>query len=370
MTPKIPVNDLSRAIAADRAEIDQAFAGTLDSGWLVHGENHTAFEREFAEYLATTDVIGVGNGTDALTIALRAVGVGAGDRVCTVANAGFYTSTACLQIGAVPLYVDVDPSNLNISAAALEAALAEEPSAVVVTHLYGQLAPVEDIVARCKDLGVPVIEDCAQAAGARTAGGRAAGTVGAIAAYSFYPTKNLAALGDGGAIATGDRDIADRCRELRQYGWTARYTVERVGMNSRLDELQAAALRVRLPKLDARNARRREICSAYAEALASSMAITPVLNTDTDHVGHLAVMRTAERDRLRDHLASAGVGSDIHYPIADDQQPIWEKSGHAMIAENLQETHAATREILTVPCFPELSDDEIARVAAALASFR
>jgi aminotransferase EvaB len=290
--------------------------------------------------------------------------------VSFVANAGFYTSTACLQIGAIPLYVDVDPSNLNISTAAVGVALAEEPSAVVVTHLYGQLAPIEEIVALCQHSGVPVVEDCAQAAGGRTAGGRAAGTVGAISAFSFYPTKNLAAIGDGGAIATRDRDIADRCRELRQYGWTARYTVERVGMNSRLDELQAAALRVRLPKLDARNARRHAICSAYAESVAGSAAITTVLDPDANHVGHLAVVRTAERDRLREHLASAGVGSDIHYPIADDQQPIWETFDHAMIAGSLPATHTATHEVLTVPCFPELSDHEVDRVAAALASFR
>jgi aminotransferase EvaB len=369
MNIRVPVNDLSRGIAADREAIDAALSGVLDSGWFVHGSNHAAFEVEMANYLETTAVVGVANGTDALTVALRAVGVEAGDHVCMVANAGFYAASACLQIGAIPVYVDVDSTTLLMAVDALNVALERNPSAVIATHLYGGMAEVERISEICARQGIPVIEDCAQAVGARSLSGRAAGTIGTVGTFSFYPTKNLSALGDGGAIATADECLAQRCRELRQYGWTTRYAVERVGMNSRLDELQAAVLRTRLPRLDGRNERRRSICREYASAVADHPSIDAVFRNSPEHVGHLAVMRTSERDRLRAHLAEAGIDTDIHYPIPDDQQLIWRETGLPMIAGPLPNTHTATAEILTVPCFPEILDIEVERVANALSSF-
>ncbi len=366
---QVPVNDLARGIADDRADIDRALSSVLDGGWLIHGAQHVAFEAEFAAFLGSQHVIGVGNGTDALTIALRAVGVSPGDRVCTVANAGFYTSSACLQLGAIPVYVDVDAARLGMDPTRLSAALRHEPSAVVVTHLYGGMADVEAIAELCLEHGIPLIEDCAQATGARTTSGRAAGTIGALGTFSFYPTKNLAALGDGGAISTADDVLAERCRELRQYGWRTRYAVGRAGFNSRLDELQAAVLRGRLAALDARNERRRQVCREYNSAITGHPEIRPATWDGSDHVGHLAVIRWQNRERLQAHLEAAGLGTAVHYPIADDAQPIWEATDLTMVRDDLAETRRATHEVLSLPCFPELEVDEIQFVAETLAAF-
>jgi dTDP-4-amino-4,6-dideoxygalactose transaminase len=260
------------------------------------------------------------------------------------------------------LFADVDPSTLNLSASTVEAALATDTRAVVVTHLYGLLADVEGIVALCQDRGIAVVEDCAQAAGARY-GERRAGAFGTAAAFSFYPTKNLAALGDGGAVTTNSDVVAERVRRLRQYGWDTKYHVSTDGgRNSRLDELQAAVLRIRLGRLDEWNARRREIVARYTAALACSVGRI-VAGLGEGYVGHLAVALVEDRQRVRATLEAAGVGTDVHYPIADHQQPAWREE----YAETLLPvTEHVVKHVLTLPCFPELREDEVNRVCEAL----
>ncbi len=370
VTPRIPINDLSRTLLRDRDEIEAAVAAVLTSGWLVHGQQHRLFEEEFAAYCGSGHCIGVANGTDALTIALRAVGVQSGDRVCTVANAGFYASTACLSIGATPLYVDVDAATLNMSPLALARALEQGPSAVVATHLYGGMVKIEEIANLCAAAGVPLVEDCAQATGACLASGRKAGTFGTAAAFSFYPTKNLGAIGDGGAIVTDLPTIAERCQDLRQYGWKARYVVHGAGVNSRLDEIQAAVLRIRLRDLDRRNSRRQTVLHTYQQALGEASAAGRLVYWhDSTHVAYLAVLRTQHRDALQAHLDRLGISTDVHYPIPDDQQPLWGDVVGYVAADDLAVTHTTTTEILSIPSFPELRDDEVDRIADALVGF-
>jgi dTDP-4-amino-4,6-dideoxygalactose transaminase len=358
--PVVPFNDLGRATRADRPAIDAAIARVLDSGWYVLGPEHDALESELAAFLGAGETVLVGNGTDALELGLRALGVGPGDRVVTVANAGGYTSTAVRAIGAIPVYADVDPSTLQLSPETLDRALAgsEPPAVVVVTHLFGAVGDVRGVVERARAAGAAVLEDCAQSIGA-TVGGVAAGTFGDLATTSFYPTKNLGALGDGGALVTSDAELASTLRRLRQYGWESKYrAVTPGGRNSRLDELQAAILRVRLGVLAEGTERRRTIHRAYEAADRGGRLIN---RAGEDYVGHLAVLRTDARDDVRARFTAAGIQTDVHYPIPDHLQPL---AGGA--AGSLPATERAAGEILSIPMFPELRDDEVARVAAVL----
>jgi dTDP-3-amino-2,3,6-trideoxy-4-keto-D-glucose/dTDP-3-amino-3,4,6-trideoxy-alpha-D-glucose/dTDP-2,6-dideoxy-D-kanosamine transaminase len=361
MTIDVPVFRFDVEPAVDAALRDAA-ARVLASRWYVLGREVEGFEREFAAYCGVRHAVGLANGTDALELALRAAGVGTGSRVATVANAGYYTSTALAAIGAEPVYVDVG-DDLTMSPASLAGALAGV-QAVVVTHLYGKLAPIDEIVALARGRGVSVLEDCAQAHGAQRGGVRA-GAFGAMACFSFYPTKNLGAIGDGGAIVTSDDALATRVRTLRQYGWSAKYRVEHAGgRNSRLDEIQAAFLRAKLPQVDRDNAARISIARRYQAGL-SGLPIELPQWQGNDYVAHLFVIRTAERDALRMHLAAAGIGSDVHYPIPDHLQPVRGGAGGV----SLPATERACREVLTLPCFPGLRGDEVDRVIAGVHSF-
>ena len=274
----VPVHDPGRQVAAMATELEAAAQRVMRSGWYVDGAEVGAFEREFRSYCGQNHCIAVANGTDALELALRAVGCRAGHEVVTVANAGMYATTACLQVGATPVFADIDPDTLLISPASVAKALSPQTIAVVVTHLYGKVADVPAVAEVLAGRRVAILEDCAQAHGARVSG-RLAGTLGDIAAFSFYPTKNLGALGDGGAVLTGRSDLAERVRLLRQYGWERRF-VSRVpyGRNSRMDELQASFLRAKLPKLDAWNARRRSVVERYRGARARGRRGTSSMN--------------------------------------------------------------------------------------------
>ena len=357
----IALNDLARHHAPLRAELDAAIARVLDRGWYILGPEVDAFEREFAAYWGAGECVAVGNGTDALELSLRALAIGQGDEIATTANAGMYATTAIRAAGAVPAYVEVDPSTLLMDPAALAAGLTPRTRAVIVTHLYGRLADVDTIAGIAQDRGIPLIEDCAQAHGARKRG-RIAGTFGTFGCFSFYPTKNLGAPGDAGAIVTGDSRLAARLRALRTYGWGAKYHCEMAGgMNSRMDELHAAVLRVKLPRLDAWNGRRREIAARYARAIAHpAIALPPPADADAD-VAHLYVVRTRHRASLRAHLAAAGVATDIHYPVPDHLQP----AAGGTAAPALPRTERACEEVLSLPCYPELADAEVDAVAAA-----
>lgn len=368
MTPSsIPFNDLARGTRALRASLDSAIGEVLDSGWFVLGPQHDAFEDELATFLGCSFVLGVGNGTDALQIALTALGVGPGDTVLTAANAGGYTFTAARSLGAVPVYADVDPASLLLTADSLELALEglpTKPSAIVVTHLFGAVTDIHSIVRRAREWGIPVVEDCAQSLGAFASDVRA-GTVGDIATTSFYPTKNLGAVGDGGAVMTSNRDLADAVRQLRQYGWKSKYRTTVVGgRNSRLDELQAAVLRVKLPYLDKWNDRRRELHRLYESAAGGN--IRCINTAGPGYSGHLAVFDVADRPAAIAAFAEAGIQTDIHYPIPDHLQPVNDSGSPVSLAV----TERAAERILSVPLFPDLTDDEAHRAANVLSSLR
>ena len=360
---RIPNADPKRSAEALHGELSAAFEAFLVRGWYIHGPEHAAFEGEFASFLGVRHCLGVASGTDALELALLAVGCRAGDEVLTAANCGGYTMTAARRVGLRVRFADVDPTTLGLSRATVEAALTPALRAVVVTHLYGLVAEIEEVVSLCRERGVAVIEDCAQAAGARR-GGRRAGAFGDAAAFSFYPTKNLAALGDGGAVVTDSDEAADRVRRLRQYGWDRKYEITLPGgRNSRLDELQAAVLRIGLGRLDESNARRRRIVERYAGALPPAVGRF-VAGEGEDYVAHLAVVVLVEdREHVRAALDAAGIATDVHYPIADHRQPAWRDEYDDV---QLPVTEHAVGHVLTVPCFPELTEDEIERICEAL----
>jgi len=365
MPMRVPFNQLHSLHAAQRESLAKALLDVLDSGWFVLGPQVDQFERDFAGYCGVPHCIGVGNGSEALELALRALGVAASDRVACVANAGYYASTAIIACAARPLFVEIGQRSLQLDVLALDAILLQRPRALVVTHLYGQLADIETIVTRSRAAGVPVVEDCAQAHGARR-DGRMAGSFGDLGCYSFYPTKNLGALGDGGAVVTRDQALADRVRQLRQYGWGDKYSVELGGgRNSRLDELQAAVLNVELPLLDVRNERRRQIAALYQEGI-NHPAIHLHERGGDDDVVHLYVVRCKQRDRLQQHLAHCGVQSVVHFPIPDHRQLAVSASDDV---PSLPTTERACAEVLSLPCHPALTDAEVLHVIAACNDF-
>jgi dTDP-4-amino-4,6-dideoxygalactose transaminase len=361
---RVPLNDLARAAALERDALVGALARVAEGGWYVLGEEVRRFETSFARHVGVAHAIGVGNGTDAIELALRALGVGPNDEVVTVANAGMYATAAIHRVGGRAVYADVDASTMGIDVRSAAAALTPATRALIVTHLYGRMAPVEAVIERCAHAGVAVIEDCAQAHGALR-GARRAGSFGALACFSFYPTKNLGAMGDAGAVLTGDDALAERLRALRQYGWQAKYDA-RVpgGVNSRLDEVQAAVLNLRLPSLDIRNARRRAIARRYSGRVRHAAIVVPDAEGD-DYVAHLYVVRTSRRESLAKHLAARGIATDIHYPIPDHRQAIFD--GERPV---LPVTERLAGEVLTLPCFPELRNDEVDAVIDACNAWR
>ena len=369
MTPTaIPVNSLARHFAPLHVTLASAAREVIESGYYVLGPGVGAFEAEFAAYCGVDHCIGVANGTDALEIALKACGVHPGDRVVVVANAAMYGTSAVLACAATPVFVDVDPATHAMDPAALQQVLDGDvtPQAVIVTHLYGRLAAIEAIAAACAVAGVPLIEDCAQAHGARLADGRKAGSFGDAASFSFYPTKNLGALGDGGAVVTTDAEIGARARMLRQYGWTAKYSNGLAGgRNSRLDELQARLLSLMLPHLDQWNATRRAIANRYSRGIRNPR-IDVALESGDDCVAHLYVVRTGERAALQAHLAAAGIQTDVHYPIPDHRQAC---HAGAFDGVHLPVTEAGAAQVLTLPCFPEMSETEVQAVIDACNRF-
>jgi dTDP-3-amino-2,3,6-trideoxy-4-keto-D-glucose/dTDP-3-amino-3,4,6-trideoxy-alpha-D-glucose/dTDP-2,6-dideoxy-D-kanosamine transaminase len=357
----IPFNDLKRETQGMRQELDAAAARVLDRGWYLVGEELKNFEQAFAGYLGMKHCLGVANGTDALELALRCLDIGSGDKVVVAPNGGMYGTIAVSRVSAEPVFIDVDPKSLCMAPVGLKAAADAGAKTVIVTHLYGQMADIAGLLATAHKLGLKVIEDCAQSHGARRAGGLA-GSFGDISCFSFYPTKNLGALGDAGGIATNDAQLAEKAATLRQYGWKGKYRVEVPhGRNSRMDELQAAFLSAKLPHLDRRNAQRKAIWSRYRDALKGRLEM---VGTDgEDFVAHLCVLRTPERDSLRQKLTEHGIATDIHYPIPDHRQPVWAGRFSGL---SLPVSEQACAEVLTLPCFPEITDQEVAYVADTL----
>jgi dTDP-3-amino-2,3,6-trideoxy-4-keto-D-glucose/dTDP-3-amino-3,4,6-trideoxy-alpha-D-glucose/dTDP-2,6-dideoxy-D-kanosamine transaminase len=316
------MNNLSPKLNNHRQAIDAAVARVLSRSWFILGPEVTAFEKAFAEYIGVEFCLTVANGTDALEIGLRSVGIKSGDTVATTANSGFYTSTAILAIGASPIYLDVDVQSRVVTLSEVKRAIALGAKAIVATHLFGQAIPdIIEIADLCQLHSVSLIEDCAQSHGAKIEG-QQVGSFGDVGCFSFYPTKNLGALGDGGAIVTNQSELAKQITAFRQYGWSAKYNVESLGRNSRLDEIQAAILGEFLPHLDSWNLRRREIALLYSEKINHPDIFHPLVGKD-DYVAHLYVIRSSERDKLQAYLQLNNIGSDIHYPIPDTRQEIF-----------------------------------------------
>jgi dTDP-4-amino-4,6-dideoxygalactose transaminase len=361
------INDLNRHVSPLSAEINQAVCRVINSGWFVLGSEVIAFEKEFADYCGVRHCVTLANGTDALELALRALNIGQNSKVLTVANAGMYSTIAILATGAMPVYADIDADSLLIDVADVSRLITNQQiDALIITHLYGLLADVQQLVQLANSKNIPVIEDCAQAHGAMLHG-KKAGTFGDIACFSFYPTKNLGALGDGGAIITHRDDLAQNVRKLRQYGWESKYCATLVGgRNSRLDEMQAAVLRVMLPLLDGWNTRRREIATRYSKGICHENVATPSIQGE-EYVAHLYIIKTTIRDSLKQHLTAAGIASDVHYPIPDYKQPA---SIHLFPKVNKPVTELQCDRVLTLPCFPEMTDAEVDRVINSVNSWK
>jgi dTDP-4-amino-4,6-dideoxygalactose transaminase len=352
---------------AHKTEIDHAIARVLDGGRYILGEESRLFEREFAAYVGVGHAIGVGSGTEALHVALAALGVGSGDEVITVSHTAVATVAAIELAGATPVLVDIDPAYYTIDPERLELAITPRTKAIIAVHLYGQPADLGEIMAIARRHDIRVIEDCAQAHGARY-GERVVGSLGDVACFSFYPTKNLGALGDGGLVATDDAELANRARLTREYGWKERYISQIAGWNSRLDELQAAVLRVKLRALDADNARRVALAKGYDQMLSDAGVELPVRRSGATHAFHLYVVRSPRRDALQEFLRSRDVGALVHYPVPIHLQPAYRDS--LRIHEGaLPETERAASQVLSLPMYPELTTDRQAHVAAAVKAF-
>jgi dTDP-4-amino-4,6-dideoxygalactose transaminase len=373
---RVPAADPRASFLAHRGEIEEAVARVLESGSYILGEEVAAFEAEFARYLETGAVVGVASGTDALVLALKACDVGPGDSVLTVSLTAVATVAAIELAGAEPILVDIDPASFTIDCDHLEStilalrregAAGKNVRAVVPVHLYGQPADLPGLLDIARRHNLRLIEDCAQAHGART-NGKPVGTWGDAGAFSFYPTKNLGALGDGGAVATGNAALAGRIARLREYGWERRNISVEPGLNSRLDEIQAAIVRVKLRYLEAENATRRKLAATYVEGLVGAGLVTPGPREGSHHVYHQFVVRSPRRDELRAFLQERGLGTLVHYPVPVHLQPAYQ--GRVRLGPGgLPHTERACAEVLSLPIHPQLSLDEVREVSGAISEW-
>jgi dTDP-4-amino-4,6-dideoxygalactose transaminase len=359
----IPLVDLVAQYNTIQPEIDAALRDVLASGKFILGPNVTAFEQEVAAYLDVKHAIGVASGTDALVIALRSIGIGPGDEVIVPAYSFFATAGAVLSVGACPVFVDIDPDTYLIDVAQVEAAITPHTRAILPVHLYGQSADMHELCALASQHGLKIIEDNAQGFGA-TYQGRKTGSIGDLGCLSFFPTKNLGGYGDGGMVTTNDDALAEKVRMLRAHGWKKKYYPEMLGYNSRLDELQAAILRVKLKYVDGWNQRRRALAHRYTQCLAKIGLTGPVEAPDRNHVYHLYIISLPGRDRVQQSLKGAGVASDVYYPqplhLADPCRALGYQPGSLPVAEQ------ASQHTLALPLYPELSEAQLSQVVNAL----
>ncbi|HEY2496500.1 MAG TPA: DegT/DnrJ/EryC1/StrS family aminotransferase [Candidatus Angelobacter sp.] len=377
---EVPMLDLSRQYASIRDEVLAAVTRACDSQRYILGDEVAAFEREFASLCATTDAVGCASGTDGLWLALAAADIGPGDSVITTPFSFFATASSILRAGAKPVFADIDPETLNLDPTSVEERLRKSPQgtrAVMPVHLYGQCADMDRFTQIALEFKLHVVEDAAQAVGA-TWNGRRAGSLGLAAAFSFYPTKNLSAFGDAGAVTTNDPALAERMRSLRNHGGKQRYYHDEVGANSRLDSIQAAVLRVKMQYLPKWNDARRERAQTYDRLLTGAGltktgadSTAPVVSLKTlpaaHHIYHQYVIRVRDRDKLRIFLGERGVGSEIYYPIPLHLQKCFAYLGYA--AGDLSESERAALDVLALPIFPELQEDEQRHVVQSIADF-
>ncbi|MGR3592231.1 MAG: DegT/DnrJ/EryC1/StrS family aminotransferase [Limimaricola soesokkakensis] len=360
---KIPFLDLGAAYRELKAEIDTAVHRVLDSGWYILGAEVDTFEREWASYCGAAHAVGLANGLDALTLALRALDVGPGDEVIVPSNTYIATWLAVSAVGATPVPVEPDPATHNIDPARIEAAITSATKVLLPVHLYGQPADLDPILNLAQRYGLDVVEDAAQAHGARYKGQRI-GAHGHIVCWSFYPGKNLGALGDGGAITTNDGDLAERIQVLRNYGSRQKYVNETRGVNSRLDPIQAAVLRVKLRVLEEWTERRREIAGIYSETLAGTGLLLPQVPGWANPAWHLYVVRSTDREGLQDKLSKAGIGTLVHYPIPPHMQEAYSCLG--ILPDRLPLARDLARDVLSLPIGPHLPFDAVGEVVDAI----
>ena len=363
---QVKFGDLQREYIELQPEVDAAVQRVLRSGWFILGQEFDEFERAFAAYLGVGHCIGCASGTEAIALALMAADVGPGDEVITVAHTAVPTISAISMTGARPVFVDIRSDTCLMDVSLVEAAIKPRTRAILPVHLYGQCVDMDPLLALGERHAIPVIEDCAQAGGA-THRGRKAGSMGQMAAFSFYPSKNLGCYGDGGAVVTFHPALAEKLKMLRNYGQRQRYHHEIIGINGRLDELQAAILAAKLPHLDASNRRRRQIAALYTAGLANLPVRVPTETPDGEHVYHLYVIQVAERDRLQGFLAERGIQTLIHYPVPAHLQPAY--AGLGCTAGSLPVTERVANAILSLPMYPQLTDAEVSAIMAAIRRF-
>jgi dTDP-4-amino-4,6-dideoxygalactose transaminase len=359
----VPFGDLKAHVAQLRPEIDAAVARVLDSGWFILGPEGEAFERELAAALEAREAVAVANGTEAIQLALEALGLAPGDEVITSPLTAAFTALAVLRSGARPVFADVDPVTLNVSAETVSHALSPHTRALLPVHLYGHPVDLDPLLELARGRGIPLVEDACQAIGARYKG-RPVGVLSGIGALSFYPTKNLGAFGDGGAVVVNDPEVAKRLRRLRNGGQTDRYHHETAGINSRLDEMQAAILRVKLTHLAAWTERRRALAARYRSGLAGAGVDLPVEQAYAGAVHHLFVIRHPRRDALASALRERGIGTLVHYPIPLHLQPAFAELGGR--AGDFPVAERAAGEILSIPLYPEMTDAQADTVIGAI----
>jgi len=359
----IPLVDLKAQYRAIKPEIDAAIQRVVDNTAFILGDEVKAFEQDFSAYIGTEETVGVASGTGALRLALEAGGIGAGDEVITTTHTFIATGEAISQTGARPVFVDINPETYNIDPAQVEDAITPKTKAIIPVHLYGQPAPMEELAEIADRHGLLLIEDAAQAHGAEVKGARC-GTFGHLACFSFYPGKNLGAYGDAGGVTGRDRDLLAKVRMLRNHGRTTKYSHDMIGWGERMDGLQGAVLRTKLPHLEDWTEARRRHAARYTELLADCGAILPSEGPGVRHVYHLYVIRVKNRDDVLAHLNSKGIGAGIHYPIPLHRQPAYVQQGYGEAV--FPETEAVVDEIISLPLYPELTDEQINYVCDAL----
>ena len=359
----IPVSNPKARFINRKSEFLKAAEAVIEKGMYILGDEVSSFEKEFAQYIGVNHCVGVANGTDALMIALRGLGVNAGDEVITVSHSAVATVAAIEMAGAVPVFADIEPNTRCIDPNKIENLISPKTKVIIPVHIYGQPARIKEIIALAHNNGIEVLEDCAQAHGAKV-DGKKVGSFGDAAAFSFSPTKNLGAIGDGGAVVTNSPDVFENILALRQYGWHRRYISDFPGVNSRLDELQAAFLRIKLRELDKDNARRNEIASRYTSVIEKLKIKAPISVSNNYHAYHLYVIESENRNELAKFLEKNNVGSALHYPSPIHKQPAY--LGRIKGHNDLKETEILYKKILTIPMFPELTDGEVDMVCDVL----
>jgi len=360
----IELVDLKREFTEIRPLVLAAIQRVLERQWFVLGTEVEEFEREFGRYVGVKNAIGVNSGSDALWLAVKALNIGDGDEVITVSNTFISTVDAITRNGAKPVFVDVRPDTYTIDTSQIKSKITSRTKAIIPVHLYGQAADMNDVMSIAEERGLSVIEDACQAHGAEY-DGRKVGSLGHISCFSFYPSKNLGAYGDAGTVITNDSELADKLRLLRNYGQRTKYHHDVIGANSRMDDIQAAILRGKLPYLDRWNAMRRHLASSYNELFENSHVVVPVEAARAKHVYHLYVIRCEQRDKLREHLAAVGIQTGVHYPVPVHKQRAYLDLGYN---DNLPVTEELSQQILSLPMHPWLVREELIRIVDAVKS--